>query len=594
MAVSPVNEKTDLATFTILINGTEINTAYQVESIDIVKAVNKISSATIKLLDGNPATENFPISDSSDFIPGVLLTIKAGYQGVESIVFSGIVLKHSLQVRTSRGPLLTIVCKDEAVKMTVARNCETFEQATDSNVMSTLISKYSLESAVDSTTYTNKELVQWYCNDWDFIVSRADVNGMIVTTDNGKITVAKPLSSADAVLMLEYGSSILSLDIEADAKSQYVNVQANSWDPKAQDALQVNAANPSVTVPGNFKATTLAGVLNVSPVNLITTAALEQEEIQNWANACLLKSRLSMVKGTVKFQGNSLVIPGNVVQLSGVGDRFNGNAIVSRVQHLIESGNWYTTVNLGLDETWYAEEVEDIQSPAASGTLPGISGLQNGIVKQIDSDPDNAFRVLVTIPMLANKTVWARLSNLYATSGAGSYFYPEVGDEVVLGFFNDDPRFPVILGSLYSNTKAPAYTPESKNATKAIVSKSLVKIVFDEEKKSLTIVTPSNNTVVLSDDQKSIVLSDQNGNKIEMTSSGINIESASDITLKANQNVNVNATASIAIKATSDLSLSGLSVSGSAETQMVMKGSATAEFSAGAECTIKGAMVMIN
>ncbi len=594
MPVSPVNETTDLATFTILINGTEINTSYQISSIEVLKGVNKISSATIKLLDGNPATENFPISDSNDFIPGVALTIKAGYHFTESIIFSGIILKQSLQVRAGKGPLLTVVCKDDAVKMTVGRNSNTYQQTTDSNVINTLIEKNGLKSSVAATTYQNKELIQWYCTDWDFIISRADVNGMIVMTDQGKVTVAKPDSSADPVLKLEYGNNIFHLDIEADAKTQYASVQANSWDPKAQNALLVNAVDPSVIPPGNFKASALADVIGVKPYHLITTASLEQDEIQNWANACLLKSRFSMVKGTVKFQGNALVLPGNMIELKGVGDRFNGNAIVSGVIHTIEMGNWYTTVDLGLSETWYAEEVEHIQSPAASGALPGISGLQNGVVKQMDSDPDNAFRVLVTIPMLDNKTVWARLSSLYATSGSGTYFYPEVGDEVILGFFNDDPRFPVILGSLYSSTKAPAYTPENKNTTKAIVSKSLVKIVFDEEKKSLTIVTPANNTIVLSDDQKSIVLNDQNGNKIEMSASGINIESASDITLKANQNININATAAINISATSDLKLSGLSVSGSADTQMVMKGSATAEFSAGAALTLKGAIVMIN
>jgi uncharacterized protein involved in type VI secretion and phage assembly len=220
--------------------------------------------------------------------------------------------------------------------------------------------------------------------------------------------------------------------------------------------------------------------------------------------------------------------------------------------------------------------------------------LQNGVVKQIDSDPNNEFRVLVTIPIMNNKTVWARLANLYATSGSGTYFYPEVGDEVILGFFNEDPRFPVILGSMYSSSKAPPYTPDSKNETKAIVSKSLVKIVLDEEKKSLSLTTPANNSIVLSDDAKSITLSDQNGNKIEMTSSGITIQSASDITIKANQNINTSATASISVSATNDLTLSGLSVSGTAQTQMTMKGTASAEFSASGEVVVKGAMVMIN
>lgn len=595
MGTSPVNETTDLVTASILVNGTEIDTSYQVLSIEIRKEVNRVSSAILTFIDGNPATEKFPISDSADFIPGAGVDIKAGYHSKESVVFSGIVVKHNIKARKGKTPLLVVECKDKAVKMTIGRNNAIYENSTDSDVISKVIGQHSgLQKSVASTTYQNKELIQYYCTDWDFIVSRAEVNGMIVTTDQGKITVAKPDSSQQAVLELVYGHTIFSFDIESDARTQYPSVQASSWDMKGQATLQATAKDPGVTVPGNFKASDLAGVIGIPSFNLQSTSPLEQTDIQGWADACLLKSRLAMVKGSVKFQGNALVLPGKMVELDGVGERFSGNAFVSGVVHSIEGGNWFTTAELGLDNLWFSETTANIESPLASGLLPGINGLQSGTVKQIDSDPDNEFRVMVTVPMLNNKTVWARLANLYATSAAGSYFYPEVGDEVVLGFFNEDPRFPVILGSLYSSSKAPAYTPESKNTTKAIVSKNKVKIVMDEEKKSLTLVTPANNSIVLSDDAKSITLSDEHGNKIEMSSSGITIQSASDITIKANQNINASATAEISVAATSNLKLSGLAVSGSAETQMTMKGTASAEFSASGEVTVKGAMVMIN
>jgi len=593
MSVSPVNEKTDLVTTSILVNGAEMNTTYQFISIEVDKQVNRISSAVIRLLDGNPATEDFPVSDSADFIPGTKISIKAGYHSEESVIFSGIVIKHSLKVRSGAGPLLTLHCKDDCVKMTVGRKNAIFENSTDSDAMETVISSHGLSKSVSSTSYQNKELIQWYATDWDFIVSRAEANGMIVTTEQGKITVAKPDSSQSATLKVSYGDTILSMDVEADSYSQYSKVQASSWDAKGQAIVQVTANDPGITTAGNFTPAKMASVIGAT-YNLQSTSLLEQTEIQNWADSCLLKSQFAMIKGSIKFQGNSLMLPGKMIEMDGVGTRFSGNALVSGVLHTIESGNWHTTVSLGLNEAWYTEETPNIVSPLASGILPGISGLQNGVVKQINSDPENQFRVLVTIPILDNKTVWARLSNLYATSGSGTYFYPEVGDEVVLGFFNEDPRFPVILGSMYSSSKAPPYTPDSKNGTKAIVSKNLVKLVVDEEKKSLTLITPANNSVVLSDDAKSITLSDQNGNKIEMSSSGITIESASDLTLKANQNINASATAGISVAAQADLKLSGLSVSGTAQTQMAMKGTASAEFSASGPVTVKGAMVMIN
>ena len=51
-------------------------------------------------------------------------------------------------------------------------------------------------------------------------------------------------------------------------------------------------------------------------------------------------------------------------------------------------------------------------------------------------DPDSQFRILVSVPLFDpnGEGIWARLTNFYSTNGAGIFFLPEVGDEVVLGF----------------------------------------------------------------------------------------------------------------------------------------------------------------
>ncbi len=594
MAASPVNENTDLLALTISVNGTEINTAYQVTDVQVTKAVNRISSASITILDGDPASENFTISSSADFLPGASITISAGYHDTSSSIFEGIIIKQSIKARANESPVLQVECRDASVKMTVGRNNAVYENMTDADIMGKVIGNHSLSKAVASTSYTFKELIQYYATDWDFLLSRADANGFIVVTDAGKVNVLKPDASASPVLSVTYGDDIFSFNLEVDARTQYPSVTSTAWDSKNQAIVTATSQSQGITPPGNLSSSTLAEVIGLSTFALQTTAPLEQSDIQNWANACYTKACFAQVKGNIEFQGNALPLPGKVIELAGAGARFDGNCLISKVFHEIEGGNWRTTIDIGLDNQWITELQSNIESPPASGLLPGIAGLQNAVVKQIDTDPDNAFRVMVTLPLLANKTVWARLSTFYATASAGAFFYPEIGDEVVLGFFNNDPRYPVILGSLYGAAKTPPFTPDSKNTNKAIVTKGGVKITIDDDKKILTLITPGNNSLVISDEGKSITLSDQNSNKIEMSSSGITIQSNTNITLKANQNIDAQATANISVKATSNLSLEGLAVSGSAQTSMTMKGTAAAEFSASGPLTLKGAMVMIN
>jgi uncharacterized protein involved in type VI secretion and phage assembly len=178
------------------------------------------------------------------------------------------------------------------------------------------------------------------------------------------------------------------------------------------------------------------------------------------------------------------------------------------------------------------------------------------------------------------------MAHFSASNKSGSFFLPETGDEVVLGFLDSDPRFPVILGSLYNGKNASPYNAEATNNTKAFVTRNNLKIEFDEEKKSIIFLTPANNSIIISDDGKSIEIKDQNSNSVKLSTEGISIESAKDIKISANGNIEINAK--------SDLALSGLNVNATADVDFTGKGNATAELSASGQTTVKGAIVMIN
>lgn len=596
MATAPVSSETYLITYQVLANGSPIDGAYNVISIQVHKEVNKISTCEIEILDGSPSKEDFPISDSSTFVPGTSIEVKMGYESNNETVFKGIVLRQGLKVKKDKGPVMEVVCKDEAIKMTVGRKNAYYKQTTDSDAISKVIGNYSgLSADVSSTSGQLPEIVQYYSTDWDFILSRAEFNGMIVTTESGKVSVKDPNSETDVVLEVVYGQDILDFDASIDALNQYKSVKANAWDMKNQQ-ITTGQASISDDGQGNLSSSTLSEVIGLSEYEFQTTAPLESGSLNTWAKAQTTKSKYAKIRGTVSFQGNATALPGKLISIGGMGARFNGKAFISGVWHNLVNGNWITEIEMGLSPEWFSEKVQ-LQAPLASGLLPGIQGLQNGTVKQINEDPDGEFRVLVDVPIIApgGDGIWARYSNFYATNEAGSFFYPEVGDEVVLGFLNEDPRYPVILGSLYnSNSKNAPYTPDENNSTKAIVTKSKLKLVFDDENKVVTIITPGNNQMVWSDQDQSITIKDQNENLIEMSSSGITIKSASSMTLQASESITMKAGASVTVQGGESVSVQGASISAQADAEMSIEGGATTSISGGTEVSISGAMVMIN
>lgn len=596
MADSPLLGSTGVVSVTILSNGHALADTIQVVSVEIAYAVNKIPSAKIVLLDGDMPNTDFPVSNTDVFKPGAEITINAGYANRTIEVFKGIVIKHGIKMDSDNFSRLIVQCKDSAVAMTVGRKNANFVDMKDSDIISKIIGTYGgLTSDVDATTASYKELVQYYCTDWDYIVARAEVNGLLVAVNAGKVSAKAPKVNGDAVLTLTYGIDLMAFSADLDAASQFSTVKGVSWNLTDQAAQEQQASPESLTGQGDLAAADLASVIAPDYFRLQTHVPVENAVLTDWTKGQQVKSGLARIRGYATFQGSAKVKIGDLVELKGVGNRFNGNVLVTAVKHDLKHGNWVTEIEFGLSPLWFAEQYQ-VEAPLASGLSPGVNGLQVGVIKKLDADPDGQYKIQVSVPVMQAETdgVWARLASFYGSKEFGAFFVPEIGDEVVLGYFNADPSYPVILGSLYSSNHKPAYELTADNFFKAIVTRSKLKFEFDDDKKVITLITPGNNKIVISDDQKSILLQDQNSNKIELNPDGIVIDSPKDIKISAKGKITINAVGNIESTAQADLKNQGLNINCQANVGFSAKGNATAELSATGQTTVKGGIVMIN
>ncbi len=570
----------DRPTFKITTGGTQIRGEYQVQSVLVSRSVNRVASADILILDGDPATEDFKVSNATDFVPGQEIEIFAGYHGEEEKIFQGIIVRHGLRVYQNKPSVLRVECRDAAVKMTVGRKSAYFYDVTDSDVIEEIAENAGLEKTVEATTVSHSHMVQFYATDWDFILTRAEANGKLVVTKDGTLVVAAPDVSQEEVVSLMYGRNMLDFEAVTDARDQFAEVHSFGWDAANQEMFDLEAGSiPSVT-PGNLARDVLASVIGLEALQLKHAGQIRDAELQAWADAQRQKSDFSKVRGRVRLQGLSGVHPGDVIELGGVGDRFSGKALVSGVRHEITTQNWETDISFGLDPEWFGRSAERIVEPKANGLLPGVSGLHIGLVTALEGDPDAEDRIQVRIPLIdpSEEGMWARIATLDAGENRGSFFRPEIGDEVVLGFLNDDPRNPVVLGMMNSSAKPAPLQATDDNHEKGIITRSAMKLLFNDEKKTVTIETPNGNTVHLSDEDGAISVKDENGNTFVMNADGITIESAADVS----------------IKASGDVKIEGVNITSSANAQLKAEGSAGVELSSGGQAVVKGAIVQIN
>lgn len=529
----PSEASRSVATFTILSNGAEVSRTYHVLSILVHQEVNRIPFASIIIVDGNPASEDFPVSNASDFEPGRQIEIKLGHRSEEQSVFKGIAIKHSIKVRQGQS-VLVVECRDAAVKMTAAPKMKYSHDVKDSDVIEELINAYSLEKDVEATSLTHKELVQYNTSDWDFMLCRADVNGLVVIIADGKVVVRKPELTGNTVLNIQYGATVLDLDAEIDARLQFNNISASAWDASSGEMISgIQAEDPEPPAAGNLEAASLANVIAAEQYALTHSGALQQEELQQWANSRMLKNRLAKIRGKVTVEGTAAVKPGQLIELRGAGERFNGKLYVTGVRQHVQDGMWRTTFQFGLNPEWFAETYKTEQ-PLAGALLPSIQGLHVGLVTDLE-DPDGQNRIRVKLPsiMADDEGIWSRVSTLDAGNNRGTFILPEVGDEVIVGFINNDPRHAVILGMMNSAKNPAPLSASNDNHEKGYVSRSEMKMIWNDDKKTVQIETPAGNRILLTEEDTAIKIEDQNGNKLTMDTQGVKIESMLHISLAA-------------------------------------------------------------
>ncbi len=567
---------TSLTTVTLLVDGTDVTNELVIISIETGRMLDRIPYAQIVFQDGDPAEQTFALSEGPLFPPGAEIEILAGYQLDNEPIFKGIVTRQRIEAPLHGSSRLYVDLRHPAFRMGHARKSRIWSEVTDADAVGEIAQGHGINFDGSSPT-VRPTLVQHQATDWDFTVQRAQMVGQAVLAEDGGLKLVTP-GPGSPEADVEYGADVFAIEMEFDAERQPTEVETGAWGAADQSVATAASAGPPFVGPGNTDYAGFGDVAGLTPRER-ASGARDQAELDEWAGADALRRRISALRGLVELQGKAIYQPGMTVTLIGLGERFNGPAYVTGVRHQIGRGDWRSFLQIGLDPEFHAQRVT-VDAPAAAGLLPGIRGLHVGVVDALEGDPAGEERVAVNLvsETETNEVVWARPLSIGGGADRGLVLLPEVGDEVLLGFLDGDPRDPILLGGVHSSAAASPYPGADDNHIKGLASRAGIKISFDDDAVVLTLETPGGHKVLLDDDGGEILAEDSNGNSITLSSDGIALESAADIKLKA----------------TGDIALEGTNVSLKATAEVTAEGSAGATLKSDGSTTIKGSVVMIN
>jgi uncharacterized protein involved in type VI secretion and phage assembly len=189
-----------------------------------------------------------------------------------------------------------------------------------------------------------------------------------------------------------------------------------------------------------------------------------------------------------------------------------------------------------LFEDW-VEEVGEARAPRGYGGR--FFGAYPALVKDI-KDPDGQGRVKVSLPWSPDGKggayeAWARLATLMAGNNRGTWFIPDVNDEVLVLFVAGDPRQPTVVGGYWNGRDSAHESMDgaAKNAIKSIRSRNGVKVTLDDTdgQERMVLETPGGQKVTLKDGPGSVEIIDSNGNSVKLEAAGITVSASAKVTI---------------------------------------------------------------
>jgi len=457
-------------------------------------------------------------------------------------LFKGIITAHSLDI--SKGDkVLTLKLQHPLIRLDNRSHSQVFFEKNDKQIISNLCRgpdigtiHYSGNIQKKMQQFCHEQKVQFRCTDWHFIRSCLDANGAWLVANPDKIEVIAPQLSnpqPDHQLHAQKGDKVYNASWTFTATDQPKALEMSSWDIKLQKLQTQKASAPSL----GYKALEVSAKRALTPKSWSThySTPKDKREIKAWADSALVNFYLAQAQGEFELAGTTKYRLGQAIAFSGFGTNVDGTAIITSVAHTIMSSEWKTQITIG------SGGLADSLTP-----LPSTSGMHMATVAKYKQDLKSFDRIGVHVHALGadnqKNKLWARFAMPYASKQSGLYCYPEPGDEVVIGFIEENPCYPVILGALHNPINKPALTPDmAQKGWKINQGDAELGMLLNVDEK----------TLVLNSGKQSIEINDTDkNNKVAIQSSDL-------VTITSDKDTSITGTDSVTITSDKDTSITG-------------------------------------
>jgi type VI secretion system secreted protein VgrG len=486
---------------------------------------------------------NQAIEKSQGYIgKSIKIDIKPNISKTEApLVFYGIIKTAKLVRENGSAGMILITGFSPTIAMENLPNSKSFTDKSLSDIIQEIINPYPQRQLKPTINLRENETlaytVQYNESDFGFLSRMAQKKAAWFYYNGEQLVFGKPQSKT---FTLEYGRSLERFDIEMNAKP--IHFQYTGYDPSTGETQKVSASEINHQTQGYAKQV-LESSKKMFPAQstmLYSNAMQEgnahthlvdrlstqlQSQTANLITATGISDETGLRIGdVVAIHESAFSMTGN--PQDGVQEQNYGSYTITHITHSCEEGGQYTNTFQAIPESALCPAYGNVLAVPTASTQPATVVDNN--------DPAGLGRIKVQFAWQDGDTPWLRMTNPHAGGGKGMYFVPEIGEEVLIAFENDNAEKPFVLGSMYNGNESSGYA-SGGNDNKVIQTRSGCKILINDAVGSIFLEDPSGNTWMM----------DGNGN--------ISVNAPKNFTVSAGENVNITAGKNVSVSAGGDM-----------------------------------------
>jgi phage protein D len=451
---------------------------------------NNLDTADMFTLRLNNADLRF--TDSALFDVGKNVEIYMGYVGDLYPMMLGEITAVNPSFPQSGAPMITVTGYDKSHRLRHNKPARfTFKYTNDSAIAALIAAENLLVPVIDPSPMPSRESVQQTGSDWSLLKELADRNFFQIYVYWDKLYFRFPRPQTEMVA-LEWGKNLSSFSPRLSTSGQFGIQIIRGYDYKL--AQKIVAILPALSL-----GTDLDHIIErlgsgfIEQLVQLGRNVIRDQPVDNYIDATVLAKSILMqlLQGLYEGSGACIGMPklraGDMIEIRGIGKRFSGRYTLSRVTHTINESGYQTQFEV--TQKYSTTLLQSLRKKISESPSPNqqerIYGVVIGKVEN-NVDPEGLGRVQLSFPYLSdvNLSHWARIATLMAGGNTakswGTYFLPDIGDEVLVAFEQGYVNKPIVIGSLWNGIARPPEKNTGLNEKKVIKTKSEQTISFDD------------------------------------------------------------------------------------------------------------------